>query len=152
MLWIVVILVVLGLIGAISAASDQSKENAKKAELNETTKVRVAAYAEYLKRTSTNSQITAMTEVELHDLLHTTIRDYKKQADGAAALGALIVGAGLLLGIIVGVSEKSWGGFVVISALSFAFASFVLKKRTAVIDQSFTTQGFDVARLKVSED
>ena len=138
MLWIVVILVALGLIGAISAVSDQSKENAKKAEFNETTKVRVAAYAEYLKRTSTNSQVTAMTEVELHDLLHTKIPEYKKQSDGASAVGAWILGAGLLLGAIAGFSEESWSAVIGISALAFGLGSFIWKKRTAVIDQSFT--------------
>lgn len=152
MVWVFVILGILGLIGAISAASEQSKENQKKAEFNEAAKVRVAAYAEFMKRTSQDPKVSEMSEIELQDMLHTKVREYKKRTDGANTLGAVIVGAGVLLGIVNGMAEKSWIAFFVTAGIGIAFAVFSVGKQIEKIDQSFAAEGFDVARLKVSDD
>ena len=149
-MWLIIIGVLI-VIGVFAIASEQSSANdVEKAkyvtqEVKEHVNKRIAAYADYLRRTSTD-EIRAMTDNELHVLIERAMEGYeneqakvKKWANISFVLGAL-AGVALFAGdesagpvagmlIVVGFCIRDWG-----------------KKR---VDNKYVNNGWEPSRLKV---
>lgn len=149
MFWLVALVGVGIMIAAISKASKRSEEAQKRDEFNTLAQSRIGAYGDFLKRTGGSEKITAMTENEVRDFLQQNIREYAKDREGLAVMVALIVAAGLVVGMALAFAQSSFGPLVVAVVGMIALIGTVYTRTNKKLERKYAARGLDVAKLKI---
>jgi len=150
MIWLALIIVVVIIFAAVSSSNKKAAEAQEKAELGELSKSRIQAYQDYLRRTSTDKKIKAMTDNELQDYLSSTMREYTKRKKEASDTyqGCFWITA-IICAILASVTE--------IVALLFppiAIGMWAYKQYNAVVkvvENRVNEKGLDLSRMTVEE-
>ena len=152
MIWILGILgaiVLLTVLSNLSNAAKKVEEAQKVSAQNELIKSRTEAYADFLRRTSEDSELKKMSDNELREHVQTNIRGFHKAKDNVFTLGAVILFAFMALGAVVGIADQDWiiaiffGGMGLIFGLA---ATFIGQKK---VRQRYIDMGFDIEKLEI---
>lgn len=109
---------------------------------------RVDAYIETIRREGTNRELSAMSDTELRDLLHSSAHNLKVLRDRRMYLlfGGVLVG---LIGAILVATEEGTRGFgialLVAAVVLYGMNEFLGRQMIAPLEQ----KGIDVERLRV---
>jgi hypothetical protein len=145
MIWLVEIALVLLLLGGGWTMLTRGRQTDKREAL---TMRRVDAYIETIRRERNNSELVAMSDTELRDLLHSGARNLRaaEQKRGWIVLGA---GAASLAVASMFGSQEGWSGFLiaaVVGALvTYGINEFLSRRMRAPLER----RGIDVDRLTV---
>lgn len=149
MLWLIGIFLIVVVIASFAASSSGAEEAQKREEFNTLTQSRVDAYADYLKRTGANSEISAMTEKELRDFIQHNIRECMTERKGKAFLIGLIIFGGIVGGFIMSLVRASFEPLVAFGTLTVILvlvASYFMNK---AINTKYSKRGLDAERLRI---
>lgn len=111
--WLILIAIVVvgfAIAGSIGSNSDAIKKAKADEQFAVSARDRCEAYVQYLRRTSTNPTITAMTEPELRDFVMSNIRQHKEDVNARDTLAAIIFFGGC--GVALLAATAGDGGFV----------------------------------------
>lgn len=151
--WLILIaIVVVGFIvaGSISGNSDAIKKAKEQEQFAISAATRCEAYVQYLRRTSTNPRITAMTDVEINDFVMSNIRAYKEDFDTYAKIGALIFFGGCIGSMLLIASAGwDWVAFISLCVLSGGATVLFVKKAEKDLLAKYQALDLEVARLEV---
>jgi len=144
-MWLIQIALVLLLIGGGWNILSRGKVTKAREAL---TLRRVDAYIETIRRERRNSELVAMSDSELRDLLHAGAHNFRQanQRRGWILLGA---GAVTLFSAIVIASQDGWRGFgiamVVGAVVTYGLNEYLVRQARAPLEK----RGIDVERLIV---
>lgn len=151
MIWAVVIVGGLIFISAISSMSKKTEEAQKSAEYMELSKSKVDAYADYLRRTSSDEEIKAMTDNELREYLHTAIRNFNNDGKNMETIAGFIWVVLAGLGIILAFAREEWGPLVffgIVATTIYLVTVWVSDKKR---EEKYRGKGFDPERLNIEQ-
>ncbi|HZY67342.1 MAG TPA: hypothetical protein VFE52_02075 [Devosia sp.] len=142
---IIEIALALILVGGVAHYMTRSRRMSGRASLIER---RVDAYIETIRREGTNRELSAMSDNELRDLLHSSAHNLRVQRERRMYLlfGGVLVG---LIGAVIVASDEGARGFgvaLLIAALVlYGINEFLGRQMVAPLEQ----KGIDVERLRV---
>lgn len=145
MIWLVEIALVLLLLGGGWTMLSRGKQTDRREAL---TLRRVDAYIETIRRERSNTELAAMSDSELRDLLHSGARNLKaaEQKRGWTVLGGAAV---TLIGASLVGSQEGWMGFLAAAAIgalaTYGISEFLGRRMRAPLER----HGIDVDRLTV---
>lgn len=145
MIWLVEIALVLLLVGGAWTMLTRGGKTDQREAL---TMRRVDAYIETIRRQRSNSQLAAMSDTELRDLLHSGARNLRveERKRGWIVLGA---GAASLACASLAGSQEGWLGFLTAAAIgalvTYGLNEFLSRRMRAPLER----HGIDVERLTV---
>lgn len=149
-MWIVLgILAVIAFFAIAASQEDANKVEQTKFAFEETKKhldKRVAAHADYLRRTSGNPDVRTMSDRELHDSIERAMEEYHKR--NSSAKWPLYIGlaiGGLALLAIANGQDLEEPAFVA----PVAIGVFIWRWQVEKIKRDFTAAGWDIDRLKI---
>ena len=138
--WIAIIVIAIVIFTVVSAGN-KTKEAQEKTEFSTRTIERSLAYRDYLRRTSNDPNITAMSDNELNEFIATNIRDYNKQSTDLTKGSGTLGGAAIFAGLVMwGISEEGGVGFLV-GATLLCLVLVITKKERTKLDASFGANG-----------
>jgi len=150
MIWAVVIIGGILVFAAISSQSKKAGEAQEKAEQSELSKSRIEAYQDYLRRTSDNAEIKAMTDNELKDYLSSTMRDYTKGIKDASSTYQGVFWIALFVCVVAFSATELWGLlFPPLAVGKWAYDKH--KKTVQELETNITNKGLDISRLMVEK-
>ncbi len=150
MIWAVVIIGGILVFAAIASQSKKAGEAQEKAELNELSKSRVDAYQDYLRRTSDNAEIKAMTDNELKDYLSSTMRDYTKGIKDASSTYQGVFWIALFVCVVAFSATELWGFlFPPLAVGKWAYDQH--KKAVKKLEAEIAGKGLELSRLKIEQ-
>ncbi len=150
MWWFLGALIIVGILASsISGASKKNAEIHEKSEKNRLIEARARAYADYLRRTSGTSAIHSMSDAELIEHVTSAIRGYTKETEETTNGLGLFAGGAIILAIFVGASGAPPIVAILIAGGGIWFLYGQYKKEIQKIDESYTSKGFELDRLKI---
>ncbi|MDO6447169.1 hypothetical protein Q4493_15465 [Colwellia sp. 1_MG-2023] len=149
-MWLIIIgvLIVIGIFSVASEKNEANEVEMKKyafKEIKEHVNKRVSAYADYLRRTSSD-RVGAMTDNELHDLIERAMAGYEKDVAKSKWLSNISFALGGLCFIAFISGDKSAEAFgPIFIAGGFVFRSW----KKARVDKKYIANGWEPERLKI---
>jgi hypothetical protein len=139
------VVLVLGLIGVVGSYFFRGKRDAERQEVLER---RVEAYMQTIRREGGNSELAAMGDLELRDLLLSSARNLRVQAERR---WYILLGGGaaaVLAAIAIGTEEgtRGFGIVLLVAALALYGINEFMGRR---MREPLVARGIDVERLRV---
>lgn len=151
MIWAFGIIAVILILSAVSRTSKATEEAQKNAEFNDLSNKRTEAYHDYLRRTSDQSEFSAMSDGELKEFLSTNIREFNKEKDGLQTVAVFVGLAGWFGGGVFALFQSEWWPFIVVGVLATIGAVVVFQKGSEALNKNYIAKGLDIERLKIEQ-
>ncbi|MEM9434518.1 MAG: hypothetical protein AAGA12_11405 [Pseudomonadota bacterium] len=113
---IIVGVVLIFTIGGSSKATTEAQATATREQLF---RDRALAYSEEIERTQTPQHFAQMGRHERIEKLLTQIRAYDRTLKTGEDAGGFVLVAGLVIGVILGISVQEWGPFIFVALIGF---------------------------------
>jgi hypothetical protein len=150
--WILIIVGILVIVGLFSNSNQKEqelnlvRETEQKAETKERTQKRVAAYADFLRRTSAE-QVQGMSNNELYDLIERAIEGFERDlAKSMLAPNIVLTICAVLIGIAIFQGDEVG---IKILAVCIALSIGLRSSRKKKIENKYVNNGWDLSRLKM---
>lgn len=153
-MWIVIIIGILIIFGLFSVANSNKEANeteqfaANAQKRAEKKKQRVAAYADYLRRTQPEIHGNK-THNELNDEISMAVDAYAKGIGDADNVTGIIIFIGFCISIFFGALDKEWSSFFICGGMSLACGYWYDSSAQKQIHKEFLSKGWEPERLKL---
>jgi hypothetical protein len=149
-MWIVIIgvLIVFGIFAIANEKNEANEVERQKhvfKEVKEHVNKRVTAYADYLRRTSTN-EIRLMSNNELNDLIERAMEGYEKDVAKSKWPSNIAFGIAIVAFVALIAGDESAKPFIIVTVIA---GSFLRSWSKARVDKKYISNGWDPIRLKL---